>query len=666
MSNSALKVLAGAGATEDPVYVDDVFSTFVYTGDTSSSRTITNGIDLSGEGGLVWVKHRALGNNHFLVDTVRGGSKTLYSNATSAESTDTSGITGFTSSGFTIGNGNEVGQNNQPIASWTFRKQPGFFDVVTYTPSGSPTNVSHNLGSTPGMIIIKNLSDSRNWAVWHRSLSSVSGGESGGSQSTLKLNKNDAIAGTGYIQSPTSTQFTVSGSAETGTSSQNYVAYLFAHDAQDFGENSDEAIIKCGYYTGNTSTKPDIDLGFEPQFVLIKCATHSEDWIVLDSMRGIVTPDASGVGADASIAWNSYNAESSSSSTSYIELHANGFKLTGTGGQINAASRDYIYMAIRRPHKPASEFAATDLYNSVAGRSDSVSPSYVLGFPPDMGIQKAINGSSDGHYIFSRLTGPQYMFTNSTSAEATGTSIAWDYMNGMMDYFSSAAYHVWGFRRAPGFFDVVTYTGTNAALTVNHNLGVKPEMIIAKTRNNIRNWGVIFPSLSNTHDYAGDFAQAYLQLTNSFYDRDYSSSAWLTQDVTDTTITYAGNSSGGNADVNYAGWTYVNYLFASVPGISKIGTYTGTGSNVNVDCGFSAGARFVILKRTDGSGDWYLYDSLRGIVAGDDPYLLLNSTDAQVTNTDYIDPLSSGFTVTSSAPAALNNSGGKYIFYAIA
>jgi hypothetical protein len=108
-------------------------------------------------------------------------------------------------------------------------------------------------------------------------------------------------------------------------------------------------------------------------------------------------------------------------------------------------------------------------------------------------------------------------------------------------------------------------------------------------------------------------------------------------------------------------------LWATVAGISKVGSYTGTGSDLNVDCGFSAGARFVLIKRTDASSDgWYVFDSERGIVAGDDPYFLLNSSAAQVTNTDYIDPLSSGFTVTSSAPAALNASSGNYIFLAIA
>jgi hypothetical protein len=64
-----------------------------------------------------------------------------------------------------------------------------------------------------------------------------------------------------------------------------------------------------------------------------------------------------------------------------------------------------------------------------------------------------------------------------------------------------------------------------------------------------------------------------------------------------------------------------------------------------------------MIKRTDTTGDWYVWDSARGIIAGNDPYLLLNSTAAEVTNTDYIDPLASGFEISSTAPAAINASG---------
>ena len=97
-----------------------------------------------------------------------------------------------------------------------------------------------------------------------------------------------------------------------------------------------------------------------------------------------------------------------------------------------------------------------------------------------------------------------------------------------------------------------------------------------------------------------------------------------------------------------------------------MGSYTGSSSAVNVDCGFTSGARFILIKRSSASGDgWFLFDSVRGIVAGNDPFLYLNDTQAEFTSYDAIDPYNAGFTVTT-ALAGLNTNGSTYIFYAIA
>ncbi len=123
---------------------------------------------------------------------------------------------------------------------------------------------------------------------------------------------------------------------------------------------------------------------------------------------------------------------------------------------------------------------------------------------------------------------------------------------------------------------------------------------------------------------------------------------------------------GSYSSVNNPSEDFIAYLFASVPDVSKVGSYTGTAADLDIDAGFTNGAAFVLIKRTDATGDWYLWDSTRGITTGNDPYLLLNSAAAEVTNTDYIDPLNAGFRITSSAPAALNANGGEYIYLAIA
>jgi hypothetical protein len=96
--------------------------------------------------------------------------------------------------------------------------------------------------------------------------------------------------------------------------------------------------------------------------------------------------------------------------------------------------------------------------------------------------------------------------------------------------------------------------------------------------------------------------------------------------------------------------------------VSKVGSFTKSSSaDINVDCGFTSGARFLLLKQTDSAENWYVYDTARGITTGNDPYLMLNSTAAESTTNNGIDPLSSGFILKGTQ---WNN--GSYIFLAIA
>jgi hypothetical protein len=133
-----------------------------------------------------------------------------------------------------------------------------------------------------------------------------------------------------------------------------------------------------------------------------------------------------------------------------------------------------------------------------------------------------------------------------------------------------------------------------------------------------------------------------------------------------TTPTSTVFSLGTASEVNTVGATYVAYLFATVASVSKVGSYTGTGTTLAVNCGFTTGARFVLVKRTDLVGDWYVWDSTRGIVAANDPYLLLNSTAAEVTTTDWVDTAASGFELSNSVGNLVNVIGGTYLFLAIA
>jgi hypothetical protein len=187
---------------------------------------------------------------------------------------------------------------------------------------------------------------------------------------------------------------------------------------------------------------------------------------------------------------------------------------------------------------------------------------------------------------------------------------------------------------------------------VTHNLAVVPELMIIKGRSSGTagySWGVYQASL-------GPSNELYLNTTDGIQ----GSSAF-----NDTTPTASVFSLGGGY-TNFGGQTYVAYLFASAPGVSKVGSFTGTGATQVIDCGFTGGARFVMIKRTDSTGDWYVWDTARGMIPSNDPYLLLNSTAAEVTGTDFVDTAATGFEISSTAPAAINASGGTFIFLAIA
>jgi hypothetical protein len=209
------------------------------------------------------------------------------------------------------------------------------------------------------------------------------------------------------------------------------------------------------------------------------------------------------------------------------------------------------------------------------------------------------------------------------------------------------------FKRAKGFFDVVAYSGDNSDGTKPHSLGVTPELILTKIRSGAGPWIVTNKDLSNP-------LTKYLNLQDTSAEL---STQWMTALPDEDNLYY---NLGGYTNVNESGQTYISYLFATLAGISKVGSYTGNGSNQNIACGFSGGARFVMIKRTDSTGDWYIWDSTRGIVAGNDPHLSLNSTAAEVTSDDSIDPVSTGFTVNQVSATNINVSSGEYIFLAIA
>ena len=635
-------------------YIEDVFSTYLYTAN-NSAQTITNGIDLAGKGGLVWGKSRSASQNHRLYDTARGSSFSLISNATSAESNQGTNACAFNADGFSLSAASGIvggsGFGGPDYVSWTFRKQPKFFDVVTYTGNGTDgRTIAHNLGSVPGCMIVKRTNSASEWAVYHRSL---------GATKYMWLNDTtpeDISAGYWNDTTPTSSVFTVGSGGRTNGTGNTYVAYLFAHDAGGFGATGSDNVISCGSFTTDGSSNFSATLGFEPQWVMIKRYNTTGNWLMFDNMRGMGVQGISQVlYADVS------NAEAGPNS--FMAINSTGFN-----GTIGSASQSYIYIAIRRgPMRVPT--SGTSVFSPLARTGNGVATTITgVGFAPDLFLTKQRQANDNGSFPwYDKLRGtPAGLLSTSTSSERTSDVAITAFLNngvvlgngtgdgGTWSNASGYPYINYFFGRAPGFFDEVCYTGNGeGANNQTHNLGVVPEMCILRRRSSAANWQVVHKNDGVTA------ASLALNLTNatistSVMSANFTSTYFKTADATCWYEASNGNTS-----------TFVAWLFATCPGVSKVGNYTGTGTLTTINCGFTGGARFVLIKRTDSTSNWFVWDTARGMTTGTDPSLTLNTTSAEV-NANSVFTIATGFQLLASPSDDVNTNGGTYIFLAIA
>ncbi len=595
-------------------------------------------------GGLVWTKNRSAGNWHYLWDTARGDTKRLSTNSTDAQGTS-SGVFKFNNNGFSDG---LITSTSANLVSWSFRKAPKFFDVVTYTGDGTTNRlISHNLAAVPGFVTVKATSTTSNWCVIARTSDATPVYKGG---PNFALNLTNAATDTSLVSAMGTTStiklnaFDVAGSGvAVNQNGVTYVMYLFAHNAGGFGLTGTDNVISCGSFTGPGGTgSVYTNLGWEPQLLLLKPVSTTGNWQIVDNMRGL----GSSYDIQKNLYPNTSAAEDSNITSQAVLIDATGFRYGPPSGSVQ-----YIYIAIRRgPMKVPTD--ATKVFSPNIS-SGATGTTITTNFPVDMQIATMRTGY--GKVVIDRLRGTvttptngdaRIIYTNTNDLEnSSAFARAWDNTGFQMPFNLESNSDVFlNFRRAPGFFDAVCFTGTGTKPTLTHNLKVVPELIINKFRTGPTTLAS-FVYQPGTSTSAGA-----LNATDAFF----AISDLPATDSTYTPLSYV------------SGYSYISYLFASCPGVSKVGTYVGTGTTKQINCGFTAGARFVLIRRTDSTGAWYFWDSARGITTGNDPYLVLNSTAAEVTTTDYIDPYSAGFEISSTAPAEINASGGNYIYLAIA
>lgn len=317
------------------------FNPVLFTGNSGTAFSVT-GVGFQPD--WVWGKPRSLADNHRLMDVVRGSTKQILSNSGGAEFTQAQGITSFDSDGFTVGTHNGLNNGTNTYVAWcwladnttgssntdgsinttaTSVNTTAGFSISKYDGSGSNATVGHGLGIAPKMVIVKELTDSRSWVVYHEGI--------GDAAKVIYLDQT-AAAGTDSAvwnsTAPTSTVFSVGTANGSNGSGNTYIAYAFAEIP---GYSS------FGSYTGNGSTDGTfVYTGFKPAFIMYKVTSTTDSWEMYDTTRRTFNVYGTQLKANLS------NAETDDTR---IDILSNGFKARSTNTAVNASGASYIYMA---------------------------------------------------------------------------------------------------------------------------------------------------------------------------------------------------------------------------------------------------------------------------------------------------------------------------------
>ena len=322
----------------------DYFETYLYTPGGSGGHTNSS---LNFQPDWVWFKLIGGTESHGLYDAVRGVTKRIKSNSDAGETTESSGLTSFTSNGWVTGADGASGSAGQNYVSWNWKAGGGQgssntdgstnslytsaspnsgFSIVTYTGNGANRTIGHGLGVAPKMIFTKQYNGTRSWYV---------GANSVGWGSELYLNSTAGSAGsptTFNSTAPTSSVFSIGSGSAANSNGETFVAYCFA-DIQGFSQIGRQ-------YIGNANTNNGVFVytGFKPAWVMIKKATGAANsWCIGDNKRS-----SSNTVLNYLLADNSDVDETGSQERDFL---SNGFKIRNSNNMLNTSGETYIFMA---------------------------------------------------------------------------------------------------------------------------------------------------------------------------------------------------------------------------------------------------------------------------------------------------------------------------------
>ena len=351
---SGYKLLSTNAVASTSIKPEKHFDVATWTGNNTAGRLIP----LEFKPDFVWVKCRTAGHDHQVTDSVRGTSKALRSNSDGTEedwdtlySGNNKGMGDYVDGGFILDDdGNNARYNNtgQDYVAWCWKaggpavsntdgdvtsqvsvNEEAGFSIVSFTApsSGSGFSIGHGLSKAPEVILMKNRDYANNWDVYHHKNGSDP------EQYRLILNSNTARQDQPYLDdtAPTSTVFRTRGNGNWYNGGNKIIAYCWY---------AVPGYSAFGSYIGDgTSDGPFINLDFTPRWILLKCATNAERWVLMDTKR----PSGGNFDNYRTLSPDENNTENSSGGTTN-DFFANGFKMLG-GTDRNISGQTHVYMA---------------------------------------------------------------------------------------------------------------------------------------------------------------------------------------------------------------------------------------------------------------------------------------------------------------------------------
>ena len=630
------------------------FEVLTWTG-TGSAQTIT-GTDWGADDQLIWLKDRTGTNWHQLTDTVRGASKYIYTNSTVAESgVDPSIVSSINNDGISLGSANQGNANGSNYVAWRFRAgqqtantdgtinstvshNPTLgFSIVKYTGNGSAgATIGHGGSKKPAIVIVKDLSNTSNWNIWHSALT--------GHQ---VLNFTTGAISTDYNAwnntVPSSSVFTVGTSSQLNTSGNEYIAYIFF----------ESDLVKPFSYTGNGSTDgPFVYTGGEPLFALNKQTNATGNaWLIHDKIRG----EDQGLKPNQNVGEATFNA---------LDFEDMGLKNVSTNSTFNASGGSYIGLAIvgQQPQKTltGNDF---DVVGSPEQTSDTPTNNYAMLNPVDTNNQtvnfsegnlRFVSGSGDRGGVRSTLgaankvvryegtinSGAAYVRVGFMKAGVTWGSVPSDLGN-------ETGGNSFGFRLGNGYWNYKTNNSTgHGTITDGQDFSVEFNQTTGRVivRNETTSTNVYDTTLV---DVDGDVWMAAVKEENGSNAGDitlrFAKDQWkyTPQDASATELSVANLPTPTDKLSNH---------FETL-------LYTGNGSSQNITgTDWGGDDQLVWIKSRNSAFNHSLTDSVRGATKR----LMSDTTDAENTNAQTLTSFSNnGFSVGSNNTE--NGSGTNFV-----